>query len=50
MKKQLSEKEKFNKWMAKKVQSIHYSNNEKMCNAFDRITEKTTPTKNLKLC
>jgi hypothetical protein len=33
----LKEVKKFDKWMRKTVQSIHYSNNEKMCNAYQKI-------------
>lgn len=29
--------EKFDEWMRNKVKSIHYANNEKMCNAYNRI-------------
>ena len=29
--------EKFNNWMRDKVQSIHYSNNYAMCEAYKRI-------------
>jgi hypothetical protein len=40
MKKELTEKEKFNKWMRKKVKSVYYFDNQKMCNAYERILEK----------
>lgn len=29
--------EKFNRWMAEKVKSIHYPDHERMCNAYERI-------------
>lgn len=32
------EKEKFNEWM-KKMCNIYYSDNEQMCNAYNRIIE-----------
>lgn len=38
MKTKKTEKEKFNKWM-KKLKNIYYWNNEKMCNAYERIIE-----------
>lgn len=28
---------KFDKWMRKIVQSVHYSDNEQMCNAYAKI-------------
>lgn len=28
---------KFYKWMRKIVQSVHYADNEKMCNAYEKI-------------
>lgn len=31
--------EKFDEWMRNKVKSIHYSNNEKMTNAYNRILQ-----------
>ena len=34
-----TEVEKFDEWMRNKVKSIHYSNNEKMCNAYNRISQ-----------
>ena len=33
-----TETERFNEWMKSKVQSIHYSNNDAMCNAYKRIS------------
>jgi hypothetical protein len=38
--KKVSERENFNEWMLNKVKSIHYSNNQAMCSAYDRIEEK----------
>ena len=35
-----SEVENFNEWMLNKVKSVHYSNNEEMCNAYEKIEEK----------
>ena len=35
-----TEIENFNEWMLNKVKSIHYSNNEEMCNAYEKIEEK----------
>ena len=35
-----SEKENFSDWMAHKVKSIHFANNQAMVNAFDRVEEK----------
>ena len=35
-----SEKENFAEWMAHKVKSIHFANNQAMVNAFDRVEEK----------
>jgi len=32
-----SEVEKFNDWMREKVKSAFYSDNERMCNAYNRI-------------
>lgn len=29
--------EKFDKWMRETVKSVHYSNNEQMCNAYNKI-------------
>lgn len=29
--------EQFNKWMAEKVHSYWYADNEKMCNAFEKL-------------
>lgn len=37
MKKSKSKAEKFNNWMRKKVKSVFYHDNEKMCNAYQRI-------------
>lgn len=34
-----SNKEKFNEWMLNKVKSVHFSDNEKMVNAYNRIIE-----------
>lgn len=33
-----TEVERFNEWMKSKIQSVHYSNNKAMCNAYNRIT------------
>ena len=33
----LKEVKKFDKWMRKTIQSIYYSNNEQMCNAYLKI-------------
>ena len=30
----------FNQWMEKTVQSLHYSDNEKMLMAYDRLEER----------
>jgi hypothetical protein len=35
-----SEKENFNEWMCNRVKSIYYSNNLRMCNAYEKIEEK----------
>ena len=35
-----TEIENFNEWMLNKVKSVHYSNNEEMCNAYEKIEEK----------
>jgi hypothetical protein len=32
-----TEVERFNEWMKSKVKSIHYSNNNAMCEAYKRI-------------
>jgi hypothetical protein len=37
METKLKQIKKFDKWMRKTVQSIHYSNNEKMSNAYQKI-------------
>jgi hypothetical protein len=37
METKLKKIKKFDKWMRKTVQSIHYSNNEKMSNAYQKI-------------
>lgn len=34
----ITEAERFNEWMKSKVQSIHYSDNNAMCNAYNRLT------------
>ena len=34
----VSEKEKFNEWL-KKIGNIYYSDNERMCKAYERIIE-----------
>lgn len=31
--------EKFDAWMRKKVKSVFYADNERMCNAYERILE-----------
>ena len=36
-KEKLKEIKKFDKWMRKTIQSIYYSNNEQMCNAYLKI-------------
>ena len=33
----MKEIKRFDKWMRKTVQSIHYYDNEQMCNAYERI-------------
>ncbi len=33
----MKEIKRFDKWMRKIVQSIHYHDNEQMCNAYERI-------------
>lgn len=38
--KRVSEREYFNEWMLNKVKSIHYANNQAMCDAYDKIEEK----------
>lgn len=35
-----SEKENFDNWMRTKVKSVHYSNNQAMVNAYERVEEK----------
>jgi len=35
-----SEKENFDNWMRDKVKSVHYSNNQAMVNAYERVEEK----------
>jgi hypothetical protein len=35
-----NEIENFNDWMLNRVKSVHYSNNQEMCNAYDKIEEK----------
>ena len=37
MEEKLKQIKKFDKWMRKTVQSIHYSNNERMSNAYQKI-------------
>lgn len=37
MQNNFKEVKKFDKWMRKIVQSIHYSDNEQMCNAYNKI-------------
>jgi len=37
MNKKLKQIKKFDKWMRKTIQSVHYSNNEKMSNAYKKI-------------
>lgn len=37
IKKQKTEVEKFNDWMKKKVKSVFYADNERMCRAYERI-------------
>ena len=36
----MKEIKKFDKWMRKIVQSIYYHDNQKMCNAYERINTK----------
>ena len=31
--------ERFNEWMLKTVKSVYYSNNNAMCNAYNRISK-----------
>lgn len=33
----MEEKLKFDQWMKNTIKSIHYSDNEKMCNAYQKI-------------
>lgn len=35
-----SEKENFSDWMQHRVKSIHFANNQAMCNAYERVEEK----------
>lgn len=35
-----SEKENFDNWMRNRVKSVHYSNNQEMVNAYERVEEK----------
>lgn len=35
----MEEIKRFDKWMRKIVKSIHYHDNEKMCNAYKRIKQ-----------
>ena len=35
-----TEIENFNDWMLNKIKSVHYCNNEEMCNAYEKIEEK----------
>lgn len=35
-----SEKENFDMWMRNTVKSVHYSNNQAMVNAYERVEEK----------
>lgn len=35
-----SEKENFDTWMRNTVKSVHYSNNQAMVNAYERVEEK----------
>lgn len=35
-----SEKENFDNWMRNRVKSVHYSNNQAMVNAYERVEEK----------
>jgi hypothetical protein len=37
MDQKLKQIKKFDKWMRKTIQSVHYSNNEKMSNAYQKI-------------
>ena len=37
MDQKLKQIQKFDKWMRKTIQSVHYSNNEKMSNAYKKI-------------
>lgn len=37
MKKQETPQEKFNRWMAEKVHSYYYADNERMCNAYEKL-------------
>jgi hypothetical protein len=37
MDQKLKQIKKFDKWMRKTIQSVHYSNNEKMSNAYKKI-------------
>ena len=35
----ISDEERFSKWMIERVKSVHYANNDKMANAYNRVTE-----------
>jgi len=37
MEEAIKETERFSEWMKSKVQSIHYANNSKMTEAYDRV-------------
>jgi hypothetical protein len=41
MEKAIQETERFEEWMKTKVQSIHYANNTKMTEAYDRVFQNS---------
>jgi hypothetical protein len=41
MEEAIKETERFAEWMKTKVQSVHYANNSKMINAYDRVFQNS---------
>jgi hypothetical protein len=41
MEKAIQETERFEEWMKTKVQSVHYANNTKMTEAYDRVFQNS---------
>jgi hypothetical protein len=39
MEEAIKETERFSEWMKTKVQSVHYANNSKMTEAYDRVLQ-----------